>query len=1267
MSNAENQPPRDPREPLDEGVDIYSSLTDPMFDSQDFLKELNLAFPENHPFVGLNIKDVFFYSEWQVKNGEKLPEITKVRLELLVVRLRMKISRLTPEDSEQQSQLEFLIAGIQNILLKNLALLEEQENPQAQDELKQPESKGLSRRSEQWRRGENLPPIVSHALELMAEVEADFENDTTKYSNVLTINGVKQRLAKAIEELQKLLNRESVTLDDFDEKETNSDEINNRIAFLSDVETRLSQSFEQVLDFWKKSVDDGTLFPKLKEAVALSQSFQALPDGDTLTAPKIRDVFINALNAISQKRTALEVASQEYINEGRQLPNEVTRVTTDEAVKSNDFYKPTRQVLIPEQYSYVDNKLDEVNDLIQKNEHEIYEFWTKNIDKIHPSLKQLLDVASDTSASLDDLTELLTSTKKILANFDFASVGSQFEEYLQKNYWDVVEKVILDRTNTIVEATGGLEDLEKLRDLLHEKCLELSEKEPIIVTHQNANIIVNVLKQVTDYKEEILKAASGRGPEAEALLIAVEREVYTLEFRLYKAAILRTFENSEGNNDGTSTIDPLMTNVITPLLSNLKEVGGKAKFRNSELAGAMEAEATRFETYIVKLATLYFAEKVVRDHALGVTTSADQTSPMNMPGGLPVYAMGADNGVLKYFLEGEAGEMGSCKEAELRIAEEVKESVNPVLYTRKIKYFDYTKDCNDPTITGEQRFVEKEVGINAWGQALRHLDDFFSGRAPEKLKKSRKEHYLARRRTFYAMTGREIVALVREFEEAELKVKFQEDLAEAKRLGVSEPNRNSDIYKCKITDKQAIRAWNTSIYLMRPFFQAPSSFDKAAPVYYAFNLDYIWQEKRAGTTDFSALMLGAIFGYCAPTLEELGLDGLSDEEFDKAVKAKLKEKNPEKSDREIDELFKKLDITKESFGSTKLFESYSLKTEGETAAELAASFVAPKNIRKTMLRVFEEKDEELHHAHEAAKKKGQHAPEPFMHKYRFLADLPLFPLRASGSFINSSGEPEVFFSPFVHPLTNMTLKDENGAPVRFFDPETGMPSDENTFMTFDDLRDLSQTSSYRPDGRLMYELLPLSAPGDKTAETVGASSDEDELVVAEEGVDLGSFSGQIVEEQITWWINQAKNIEAFYKNILTADEKTLAEHGAKNVAQMMKDSKYAINLMLPYAPYIRNYALEQKKRGKTEIKKIKTETLIRRIILSVALIQGILLVAQGKTTEEVKVRLNSYNLGDKEGVEAVMVALEAGFGSTALAKEFLDHLAKQIEKRLSFT
>lgn len=288
------------------------------------------------------------------------------------------------------------------------------------------------------------------------------------------------------------------------------------------------------------------------------------------------------------------------------------------------------------------------------------------------------------------------------------------------------------------------------------------------------------------------------------------------------------------------------------------------------------------------------------------------------------------------------------------------------------------------------------------------------------------------------------------------------------------------------------------------------------------------------------------------------------------------------------------------YGLIHTFDAYEKAVDGNNAGLIKkiAAKTHPSRIRERMKLALEKKD--------------------FQEDYSFLVDLPLLPIYPDGVTHDSSAPTgnHLRYRIFTTPLTNMVIRDGRGNAIHYPDA-SGQPDEDNAIMTFDDLVDLDSISVECPNGRRLYEKMPFGPdnPGD---------------------------------EEIKSWINQAKNIQNFFNQILFAKEPEFAEHAARTVAAgQNKLIKYATNVLQPWALMLRE-------------REINGDKLKNQLVLTIMLIQGILMISQGKSVEDVKQNFYKYSVGTSEGREAVITCIEAGFSTSALARNFVKQFAEQI-------
>lgn len=242
-------------------------------------------------------------------------------------------------------------------------------------------------------------------------------------------------------------------------------------------------------------------------------------------------------------------------------------------------------------------------------------------------------------------------------------------------------------------------------------------------------------------------------------------------------------------------------------------------------------------------------------------------------------------------------------------------------------------------------------------------------------------------------------------------------------------------------------------------------------------------------------------------------------------------------------------------------------------------------------------------------------------EYEYLTELPLLPIWPNGfsTYTNSLGaELEKYrYNIFTTPLSNIPMRDSSGRVVRCPDKDTRIPNDNNPIMTFDDFVDINSIDEDNPNGDRLYEMMPFA-------------------------------NTQHLEEEVKSWMAQVKNAINFFQNILWLKEEQFANMSDLSaLVAGNKDIKYAAGLLEPYA-------LEKRYAGVSE------EKLKMRIVLTVLLIQGILKLANNKKMDDVKAYIKRQTVGDREGREAVVVCLEAGFSTAAMARTFITQLAEQI-------
>lgn len=669
-------------------------------------------------------------------------------------------------------------------------------------------------------------------------------------------------------------------------------------------------------------------------------------------------------------------------------------------------------------------------------------------------------------------------------------------------------------------------------------------------------------------------------------LSEIEYDVARLKFVVLKGSIIKTYKKTEFNEDSAETMDGIFRDVISPLLDRLRtvtnhQVPDVIPLTRTVQKAAFIQELSRFEKETVTVIMFYLAAKAIRGTALGLTASTGvDTEPMKLPSTMSVFIQGFDNSNFATLLK--PGGLGKCSEEALCSTEEydttggarrIKE-VNPTIGTRRVKVYD-VNSANE---------VEKDVQVTAWGECMRLLDMFFAGTPPSLLTQERKAHYAKARRTFYQMNSESIYKMILEYNEAMRR-------------------ERGEVSTEEVTKEQAIRAWNMSIMFYRPFVLAPSSFDKAAPAYYAFRPDYALGEIEGGTSNISPLMFFSILGFTSNHPDRVNTDTHSNGGLDY---------NP--------------------LGVVYTLDAFQVQDQAHGILSKIAKATIPKNIR--------------HAIHFAFDKKGVDD------KYYFLRDLPIAPLPVLGISIDNTDptkpKKKGSYRAFIDPLSNMVVRDNNGTPKRFPVPAgSGISPDSMRFMTFADYIDSSNKNPLYPSGMILWEELPFSS--------AGVSKDSQQL-----------------RDQYSWWVNQAKNITAFYNDVLTAKPDAIAREGLDKMAALAKDIKYVTALLEPYGLEI-------------EYGKINGNKLKRQLVLTVAFVQGAMMMAlEHKSINEVKQKFSQYNLdisaGEKEmdangnlvdvspakalkeGLDAVFLALEAGFQTAALTREFVANFAKQVEK-----
>jgi hypothetical protein len=646
----------------------------------------------------------------------------------------------------------------------------------------------------------------------------------------------------------------------------------------------------------------------------------------------------------------------------------------------------------------------------------------------------------------------------------------------------------------------------------------------------------------------------------------LEFRLQTLEFVVTKGSILKSMLSVEANEDGAVTMDGFSKDVLSPMLTRLDTICKSVV--DSTRQGEFVAEYKRFKTEIENTAMLQMAGKSVKDSCLGTVASAgDEVHPLTLPASLPVFCYGFTNDKLAYFLRAE---MGSCQYDYLKSNQET-EPVNEVIETRRIKVYD-------PSVGAA---VEQDMEVTAMGEALRHLDLFFGGQAPEMLPYDRKLHYWDRRSTFYSMPGGEITGMVKEFEKARLDELYVKDWEQALNNRTPYPDRNDERYQVKIKDRQILRAWNISIMLAKPFTLAPGSFSKGAPAYYAYNADYAISETIGATSEYIPFLIWALIGYGD-------------------VNA-INESNPN--------------------GTKMLLDEMSHHHEPKNIYEKVHGITKPSDLRDTIRTAF----------------RNAHVDEYYD---ALFIDLPLFTLFPVG--VVPKGPPKsdpaeqalnyrTLHRVFATPLETMVERDASGNPIK---DERLTNAPYRTFESIIDETNVDPTTSIK-GAQLLYERMGFTAP----ASTSGASP------------------AQRASEQLPHYINNAKNIADYHSKILSMKPGELIATKPEDIAARMKNTKYANSLLMPLAPNLAWGTGEDK---------IEEEEIRKDVALVILFIKGMLMLHHDGDINKVRTAFSQVNLDDKNGKDAILLALEAGWGTGAMIKGFLTEFINQVQKAQYF-
>lgn len=445
------------------------------------------------------------------------------------------------------------------------------------------------------------------------------------------------------------------------------------------------------------------------------------------------------------------------------------------------------------------------------------------------------------------------------------------------------------------------------------------------------------------------------------------------------------------------------------------------------------------------------------------------------------------------------------------------------------------------------------------------------------------------RRDINTLSMGELHRFVVNLETKRLDNLFESDRAANPAAAIS---RSDEKYQVKIEELHVRRAFNIAIFLYKHFSLAHSSFNGPAPGYYQFNPEYVLSEVIDQYGHQSGLIAFSIFGLSSDAL--------------------VSPSNPD--------------------GVNFVLDNVAPQREGRGLIHNLVKLGRPQNARQAVSN--------------AVRHINHHHPN----RYDFLTNLPLLPLmpkRTAPTFGKAApytaadykGE-KYQYRMVVTPMTNMLVRGADGTPlhmpVQRPDGSLNFRDHDSAYMTFENMIDfrtrpnrlptVAEAQAYYakhgylpdPNGEIMYEELPF-----KTHENDKTTS-------------------------LAWWINQAENIIAFYKEVFAESATGLMGKSDQEIMNSIdKRIKYAIALLEPYAHHIRygEYSFDEMK---------------RRLILTIMFIQGMLMMVNGESIEHVKERLNNYKINDDEGIHAVVHALEAAFGFAGLTNTVIDKFTGQI-------